>query len=65
MMKMLLILQICRGLAYIHRVVGVCHRDIKPQNLLVSASLHSCLSLKRYHRKACSGFVYKDVLNLK
>jgi serine/threonine protein kinase len=26
----------CRGLAYLHRVVGVCHRDIKPQNLLVS-----------------------------
>ncbi|XP_020589974.1 shaggy-related protein kinase epsilon-like [Phalaenopsis equestris] len=27
--------QICRALSYIHRVVGVCHRDIKPQNLLV------------------------------
>ncbi|EMS62368.1 Shaggy-related protein kinase alpha [Triticum urartu] len=26
--------QICRALAYIHRTVGVCHRDIKPQNLL-------------------------------
>nr|XP_018682279.1 PREDICTED: shaggy-related protein kinase theta-like isoform X3 [Musa acuminata subsp. malaccensis] len=26
--------QICRGLAYIHHVAGVCHRDIKPQNLL-------------------------------
>ncbi|PKU64433.1 Shaggy-related protein kinase theta [Dendrobium catenatum] len=26
--------QICRALSYIHRVVGVCHRDIKPQNLL-------------------------------
>ncbi|EEC67328.1 hypothetical protein OsI_34360 [Oryza sativa Indica Group] len=25
--------QICRALAYIHRVVGVWHRDIKPQNL--------------------------------
>lgn len=30
-----LLLQIFRGLAYIHNVHGVCHRDIKPQNLLV------------------------------
>jgi len=28
-------LQIFRGLAYIHNVHGVSHRDIKPQNLLV------------------------------
>ena len=28
-------LQIFRGLAYIHTVPGVCHRDVKPQNLLV------------------------------
>jgi serine/threonine protein kinase len=27
--------QICRALAYIHNGIGVCHRDIKPQNLLV------------------------------
>ena len=27
--------QIFRGLAYIHAVPGVCHRDVKPQNLLV------------------------------
>jgi hypothetical protein len=32
--------QMCRALAYIHRVVGVCHRDIKPQNLLVSSLIH-------------------------
>lgn len=29
-------LQIFRALSYIHRSIGVCHRDIKPQNLLVS-----------------------------
>jgi protein brassinosteroid insensitive 2 len=28
-------LQIFRGLAYIHTVPGICHRDIKPQNVLV------------------------------
>lgn len=28
-------MQIFRGLAYIHTVPGVCHRDVKPQNLLV------------------------------
>ncbi|XP_058724657.1 shaggy-related protein kinase alpha-like isoform X5 [Vicia villosa] len=27
--------QIFRALSYIHRCIGVCHRDIKPQNLLV------------------------------
>ncbi|KAL5727633.1 [tau protein] kinase [Ranunculus cassubicifolius] len=32
--------QICRALAYIHRVIGVCHRDIKPQNLLVNPHSH-------------------------
>uniref|UniRef100_A0A0D9XLN8 non-specific serine/threonine protein kinase n=1 Tax=Leersia perrieri TaxID=77586 RepID=A0A0D9XLN8_9ORYZ len=32
--------QMCRALAYIHRVVGVCHRDIKPQNLLVNPHTH-------------------------
>ncbi|KAI9122215.1 hypothetical protein K1719_006904 [Acacia pycnantha] len=32
--------QICRALAYIHGCVGVCHRDIKPQNLLVNHHTH-------------------------
>ncbi|KAG1359201.1 Shaggy-related protein kinase theta [Cocos nucifera] len=32
--------QICRALAYMHGVVGVCHRDIKPQNLLVNPHNH-------------------------
>lgn len=35
--------QMCRSLAYIHNAVGVCHRDIKPQNLLVGASFIICL----------------------
>ncbi|KAJ9147138.1 hypothetical protein P3X46_029331 [Hevea brasiliensis] len=29
-----------RGLAYIHTVPGVCHRDVKPQNLLVDPLTH-------------------------
>ncbi|KAJ8771817.1 hypothetical protein K2173_026994 [Erythroxylum novogranatense] len=32
--------QIFRALSYIHRVIGVCHRDIKPQNLLVNPHTH-------------------------
>lgn len=32
--------QICRALAYIHNTVGVCHRDVKPQNLLVNPHTH-------------------------
>lgn len=37
------LMQIFRGLAYIHTVPGVCHRDIKPQNILV------CLFLLTKH----------------
>ncbi|KAL5722553.1 [tau protein] kinase [Ranunculus cassubicifolius] len=36
--------QICRALAYNHRVIGVCHRDIKPQNLLFH-ELEYCLEM--------------------
>ncbi|CAN6825630.1 unnamed protein product, partial [Brassica oleracea] len=32
--------QIFRGLAYMHNVAGVCHRDLKPQNLLVDPLTH-------------------------
>ncbi|KAK1284926.1 Shaggy-related protein kinase theta [Acorus calamus] len=32
--------QICLALSYIHGVIGVCHRDIKPQNLLVNPHTH-------------------------
>ncbi|CAD5332770.1 unnamed protein product [Arabidopsis thaliana] len=32
--------RIFRALSYIHRCIGVCHRDIKPQNLLVNPHTH-------------------------
>lgn len=35
----LYVYQMCRALAHIHRV-GICHRDIKPQNLLVNTESH-------------------------
>jgi len=31
--------QVCRALAYIHNL-GICHRDIKPQNLLLDTRTH-------------------------
>ncbi|KAF8391213.1 hypothetical protein HHK36_023515 [Tetracentron sinense] len=34
------VFQIFRGLAYIHTGPGVCHRDVKPQNLLVDPLTH-------------------------
>ncbi|OAY73544.1 Glycogen synthase kinase- MsK-3 [Ananas comosus] len=34
------VFQICRALAYLHTTIGVCHRDIKPQNLLVNPHTH-------------------------
>lgn len=35
----LYVYQMCRSLAYLHGV-GICHRDIKPQNLLVDTRTH-------------------------
>ena len=32
--------QLCRGLAFVH-ASGVCHRDIKPQNLLICPKTHA------------------------
>uniref|UniRef100_A0A0V0ICN3 non-specific serine/threonine protein kinase n=1 Tax=Solanum chacoense TaxID=4108 RepID=A0A0V0ICN3_SOLCH len=32
--------QVFRGLAYMHTVAGVCHRDLKPQNVLVDPLTH-------------------------
>jgi len=35
----LYIYQLCRSLAYVHSL-GICHRDIKPQNLLINPDTH-------------------------
>lgn len=47
------IVQIFRALSYIHRCIGVCHRDIKPQNLLVRPLFSYCLYFLGGH---CPGF---------
>ncbi len=44
--------QICRSLAYIHGGTGVCHRDIKPQNLLVYLHLLPLLVMVIVHNLA-------------
>ena len=36
----LLAYQLIRSIAYIH-AVGICHRDIKPQNVLVDTNSHN------------------------
>lgn len=46
--------QIFRGLAYIHSVPGVCHRDVKPQNLLV------CISSYHLRKNFISFMIYKS-----
>ncbi|XP_058724654.1 shaggy-related protein kinase alpha-like isoform X2 [Vicia villosa] len=50
--------QIFRALSYIHRCIGVCHRDIKPQNLLVKTygyEMSVCCSRRDCY--TCSGTV--------
>ena len=47
-------LQICRALAYMHNCVGVCHRDIKPQNILV---LHVVILFQSDYRNILSWIV--------
>ncbi|CAI0552013.1 unnamed protein product [Linum tenue] len=42
--------QIFRALSYIHRTIGVCHRDIKPQNLLVKGEPNIAYICSRYYR---------------
>ena len=43
--------QICRALAAIH-AMGVCHRDIKPQNLLVNTSTHQVRRAKQRRERS-------------
>ncbi|CAN1143699.1 Shaggy-related protein kinase kappa [Linum perenne] len=42
--------QICRALAFMHNCVGICHRDIKPQNLLVKGEANVSYICSRYYR---------------
>lgn len=49
--------QICRALAYIHGTIGVCHRDIKPQNLLVCWKIFYFASVSFPRR---NGFVLRN-----
>lgn len=35
----LYIYQLCRALSYVHSL-GICHRDIKPQNMLIDPRSH-------------------------
>lgn len=47
--EFLFYLQICRALAYIHNCIGICHRDIKPQNLLVRITSNSIISFSVFY----------------
>ena len=53
--------QICRALAYIHNGIGVCHRDIKPQNLLVSRSLAASTFTNGFWIRSALTLVWKSV----
>lgn len=48
----LYVYQMCRALHHIHSM-GVCHRDIKPQNLLVDTATHQLKLCDFGSAKAC------------